>query len=75
MKKEIKIKKLDNLALEIAARMGSMHHPDNFAHSLIATAEFYKEMKGVDLGIADLKDIKRRIENKNKPWYKRIFNT
>ncbi len=65
---------LDDLALEIAARMGSMYHSDNYADSLIATAEFYKQMKGVDLGIADLKDTKRRIENKTKPWYKRIFN-
>jgi hypothetical protein len=30
--------------------------------------------KDVDLGIASLEETNRRVKNKNKPWYKRIFN-
>jgi hypothetical protein len=65
MKKE----KRDDLALEIACRMGSIYS-DNFGDSLIESAKFYKQMTGQDLGIKSLEETNNKLKGKKTLWQK-----
>lgn len=71
----MKNEKREELALEIACRMGAVYHPNDFGDSLVETAKFYKQMTGEDLGIKDLEKTNRQVKGIKLPWYKRIFNT
>ena len=56
-------------ALTIASMMGSMN-TDNFADSIVKTAEVFKDLTGEDLGIKSLKETRNRVNKVKKPWYK-----
>ena len=63
-----KKRKREDVALEIACRMGAMYQPSNYGKSVLESARFYKQMTGEDLGIKDLEKFVEEKEGKKTIW-------